>query len=97
MNLIRNRLFFYFSLINQNDFILRPIIDTYGDHRIAMALAAVSCFVPGIIIKGAEAVSKSYPDFWADMQEAGFTIADADADAPDNAREDTTGEEAPHA
>ena len=74
-----------------------PVFDSHGDHRIAMALAAVSCFVPGIIIKGAEAVSKSYPDFWADMQEAGFTIADADADAPDNAREDTTGEEAPHA
>lgn len=74
-----------------------PVFDSHGDHRIAMALAAVSCFVPDIIIKGAEAVSKSYPDFWADMQEAGFTIADADADAPDNAREDTTGEEAPQA
>ncbi|MGM9845763.1 MAG: 3-phosphoshikimate 1-carboxyvinyltransferase [Muribaculaceae bacterium] len=68
-----------------------PVFDSHGDHRIAMALAAVSCFVPGIVIKGAEAVSKSYPSFWADMQEAGFTIMDADSPEENDA---TTEEEA---
>ena len=40
-----------------------PVFDTFGDHRIAMALAPVSVFVPGIVIKNAEVVDKSYPGF----------------------------------
>ncbi|MDO4540363.1 MAG: 3-phosphoshikimate 1-carboxyvinyltransferase [Syntrophomonadaceae bacterium] len=39
--------------------------DSGGDHRVAMALAiaALRCEQP-VIIRGAEAVSKSYPTFW---------------------------------
>ncbi len=61
-----------------------PAIDTYGDHRMAMAFAPAAVFVPGLMIRNAEVVSKSYPVFWDDMRSAGFTIVDAaSADAPD--------------
>ncbi len=42
----------------------------------AMALAPVCVFVPGIVIKNAEVVSKSYPCFWEQLEEAGFRIVD---------------------
>lgn len=54
-----------------------PNFDTYDDHRMAMAMAAVSIFIPGIVINDAEVVSKSYPGFWDDMRRAGFTVIDA--------------------
>lgn len=41
-------------------------IDTYNDHRMAMAFAPLSLRVP-IIISDANVVSKSYPDFWKDF------------------------------
>ena len=52
----------------------RPIIDTYGDHRIAMAFAPVSVFVPGIVVRDIEVVDKSYPGFWRDLTAAGFVL-----------------------
>ena len=59
-----------------------PEIDPCGDHRIAMAFAAVSVFLPSIIILNAEVVGKSYPGFFDDLRDAGFTIVDADAPMP---------------
>lgn len=58
-----------------------PRIDTYRDHRMAMAFAPVAIFCPGIIINDIEVVSKSYPGFWDDLSAAGFTLQDA-AQAP---------------
>lgn len=55
-------------------------IETYRDHRMAMAFAPVSFFLPGIIIKDAGVVAKSYPGFWDDMKKAGFTIQEVKAD-----------------
>lgn len=49
-------------------------LDTYADHRMAMAFAPVALFVPGIVIRNAEVVSKSYPEFWNHLSEAGFHI-----------------------
>ena len=49
-----------------------PVIDTYEDHRMAMAFAPVSIFIPGIVINNIEVVSKSYPDYWRHLQDAGF-------------------------
>lgn len=60
-----------------------PVIDTYGDHRMAMAFAPLSVFVPGIIVRDAEVVGKSYPDFWNDMRQAGFTLTDAAEPLPE--------------
>lgn len=51
-----------------------PVFDTYKDHRMAMALAPVSVFVPGIAIRGAECVDKSYPGFWDQLRDCGFTV-----------------------
>lgn len=46
-------------------------VDSWNDHRIAMALAAVSAKCTGsLVIEGAEAVRKSYPRFWEDFQAA---------------------------
>ncbi len=59
-----------------------PVFDTYDDHRMALCLAPVSLFMPGIIIRNAEVVSKSYPDFWEHLRAAGFTILDGDAPLP---------------
>jgi len=52
------------SVVFQND----PIkIETYQDHRMAMAFAPL-VFKQSLIIKNAAVVSKSYPDFWNDLK-----------------------------
>jgi 3-phosphoshikimate 1-carboxyvinyltransferase len=43
-------------------------IDTYDDHRMAMSFAVVGTTVPGITIRGAECVSKTYPRFFEDLE-----------------------------
>jgi 3-phosphoshikimate 1-carboxyvinyltransferase len=48
-------------------------IETYNDHRMAMAFAPIAVKVP-IIIKDAGVVSKSYPAFWEDMRLIGFDV-----------------------
>lgn len=57
-----------------------PVIDTYEDHRMAMAFAPVSLFVRGIVINNIEVVSKSYPDYWQHLQEAGFKFQEVVAE-----------------
>lgn len=54
-----------------------PSIDTYEDHRMAMAFAPVAIFCPEIIIKEIEVVEKSYPGYWDDLRKAGFTLQNA--------------------
>ncbi len=46
-------------------------ISTYQDHRMAMAFAPLALRVP-ITIEEAEVVSKSYPDFWKDLELVGI-------------------------
>ena len=48
-------------------------IDTYNDHRMAMAFAPLGLKVP-IVINNADVVSKSYPDFWNDLKSLGFIV-----------------------
>ena len=48
-------------------------IDTYQDHRMAMAFAPLALRT-NLIINEAEVVSKSYPDFWKDMKQLGFKV-----------------------
>ena len=50
-------------------------IATYNDHRMAMAFAPLALKVP-IIIENAEVVSKSYPDFWTDLESLGFETSE---------------------
>ena len=49
-----------------------PAIDTYEDHRMAMAFAPAAILFPGLIINNPEVVSKSYPRFWEDLRKAGY-------------------------
>ena len=49
-------------------------IDTYEDHRMAMALAPLAVKFPRLRINNPEVVTKSYPDFWKDLRKASFTI-----------------------
>jgi 3-phosphoshikimate 1-carboxyvinyltransferase len=49
-------------------------IDTYNDHRMAMAFAPLALKVI-IIINNADVVSKSYPDFWDDLKKIQFFVA----------------------
>jgi 3-phosphoshikimate 1-carboxyvinyltransferase len=48
-------------------------IKTYQDHRMAMAFAPLALKVP-IIMQEAEVVSKSYPDFWSDLDSIGIYV-----------------------
>ncbi|MDR2764684.1 MAG: 3-phosphoshikimate 1-carboxyvinyltransferase [Tannerella sp.] len=52
-----------------------PVIHTYEDHRMAMALAPLALVRPeGVRIARPEVVSKSYPRFWDDLRHAGFSV-----------------------
>jgi 3-phosphoshikimate 1-carboxyvinyltransferase len=42
--------------------------NTYGDHRMAMCLAPLSCIYPKIIINAPDVVSKSFPGFWNEVE-----------------------------
>jgi 3-phosphoshikimate 1-carboxyvinyltransferase len=48
-------------------------IATYHDHRMAMAFAPLA-LKTDLEIENADVVSKSYPDFWTDLKELGFSI-----------------------
>ena len=48
-------------------------IDTYDDHRMAMAFAPLA-LKTSLYINNAEVVSKSYPDFWNDLKQLGIGI-----------------------
>lgn len=49
-------------------------ISTYDDHRMAMAFAPLSLVIKEVEIEDYQVVEKSYPDFWKDLQKAGFTV-----------------------
>jgi 3-phosphoshikimate 1-carboxyvinyltransferase len=46
-------------------------IHAHNDHRIAMAFAVMGLRVPGVVIDGAEAVAKSFPNFWEVLESLG--------------------------
>lgn len=48
-------------------------IDTYNDHRMAMAFAPLAIKTP-VIINDAGVVSKSFPTFWDDLQALNFVV-----------------------
>ena len=51
----------------------REVLDGHNDHRIVMALA-VLCASLGGTIRGAEAVSKSWPDFFPALEARGLRV-----------------------
>ena len=49
-------------------------IDTYEDHRMAMAFAPACLTLPNVRINNPHVVTKSYPRYWEDLKTAGFII-----------------------
>lgn len=54
-----------------------PMINTYHDHRMALAFAPMALAGLKMQIADPMVVSKSYPEFWDDLRNAGFTIEQA--------------------
>lgn len=52
----------------------QPVIQTYEDHRMAMAFAPAALRFPEMRIAEPQVVSKSYPAYWEHLQQAGFQI-----------------------
>lgn len=50
-------------------------IDTYEDHRMALAFTPFALKRQGLLINNPLVVSKSYPKFWEDIKGAGFRIS----------------------
>src|SRR5690606_8520137 len=46
-------------------------VESYDDHRMAMAFAPL-CLKTNLAINDASVVSKSYPNFWEDLQKLGI-------------------------
>jgi 3-phosphoshikimate 1-carboxyvinyltransferase len=55
-------------------------VSSRGDHRIAMsaAIAATVCANP-VVIQGAQAVNKSYPNFFDDLRSLGGSVQELKA------------------
>ena len=49
-------------------------IDTYEDHRMALAFAPAALRLEGLRINNPQVVTKSYPQFWEDISQAGFQL-----------------------
>ena len=49
-------------------------IDTYEDHRMALAFAPAALRFEGLRINNPQVVTKSYPQFWEDISQAGFQL-----------------------
>jgi len=49
-------------------------IDTYEDHRMALAFAPASLRMKELTINDPQVVTKSYPHFWEDLTAGGFTV-----------------------
>lgn len=53
-------------------------IDTYEDHRMAMAFAPAALRMGHLRINNPEVVSKSYPRYWDDLRSVGFKIEETE-------------------
>ena len=50
------------------------VIDTYGDHRMAMAFAIAGAKLEGMKINDPDVVNKTFPEFWDKLEEIGMEI-----------------------
>jgi 3-phosphoshikimate 1-carboxyvinyltransferase len=50
------------------------LVETYEDHRMALAFAPLCIITKHLKIENPEVVSKSYPNYWEHLKEAGFNI-----------------------
>ena len=47
------------------------VVDVRGDHRLAFAFGVLGLVVPGVVLRGAESIEKSHPEFLHDLLRAG--------------------------
>ena len=59
------------SLLDPKPLVSGAIVETFNDHRMAMAFAPLA-LLTSFSINEAEVVSKSFPEFWANLSELGF-------------------------
>lgn len=67
--------------VNEDDIVVFPkefhrpteMLDGHNDHRVVMALS-ILCTIFGGEIKGAEAVNKSFPDFFEKLESVGISV-----------------------
>ena len=50
------------------------MIETYDDHRMALAFAPAALRFPDLRINNPSVVTKSYPQFWDHLRASGFVI-----------------------
>lgn len=50
-------------------------VETYEDHRMALAFAPLSLVTKELVIKNPNVVTKSYPDYWSNLEEVGFGVS----------------------
>lgn len=49
-------------------------LDTYDDHRLAMAFASIGSRLPGVVIDQPGCVAKTFPDFWKELVRLGGEV-----------------------
>lgn len=52
----------------------QPIVETYEDHRMAMAFAPMAMVKGSVWVNHPMVVTKSYPEFWEHLKQVGFEI-----------------------
>jgi 3-phosphoshikimate 1-carboxyvinyltransferase len=63
----------YFMITGKAKFETVPTFPTYEDHRMAMSFAPLGMFHP-VKIEDPSVVSKSYYEYWSDLQKLGFVV-----------------------
>jgi len=58
------------TIVNKGAHTFDPNID----HRMALSLAPMSLMVESVTIKDPAVVNKSYPNYWKDLREAGYSV-----------------------
>lgn len=64
----------FINQVAQIDYHKAVVIDTYDDHRIAMAFAPLAILFSQLQLKDIHVVSKSYPNYFNDLTQAGITV-----------------------
>ncbi len=54
--------------------IRQAIVQSHNDHRIAMAMSVIALAGDKLVVRGAECINKSYPDFFTDLRQLGAQV-----------------------
>jgi 3-phosphoshikimate 1-carboxyvinyltransferase len=68
----------YFTIDGKAEFATIPTFPTYEDHRMAMSFAPLAMFNT-VRIEDPAVVSKSYYEYWNDLQKLGFVVEEVQA------------------